>query len=184
MFSLIASLVLLANTVTPSSVQRYRGAIEEFRANRQQALDEIRQNREELREKLSEIRDERKQKIIENLAERIVNVNNKWVEHWNNVLERLSGILAKIEVRLPDTDTSAAEAAIASAQEAVNTQAGKTYDIAITDEETLGENVSEVLREFHGDLREVHALVKTAREEVVKALRNLKASESEEEDEE
>lgn len=167
MFSLFTSVILLTSIVSPRvSPSTVRDA----------AIEKREVMRDEFRQKLTQIRDERKQKIVENLATRIANVNTKWVEHWNNVLARLENILAKIEERSGgEVDTASAEAAIATAQEAVNTQAGKTYEIEITDEETLGENVSKTLGEFHKDLRVVHALVKTAREEVVKALRALKA---------
>ncbi len=184
MFSLIVSLVLVSNVLSasPSAIR------EANEVRRQEKLSQIDSQREEFRERLAQIADERKQKIVENIAERITQVNGKWVSHWNNVLDRLNGILAKIEARDPVISTSAAETAIAAAQVAVDAQEGNTYEIEITDVKTLGGNVSASLKEFHEDLREVRALVKTAREEVVKVLRNLKANkasgDSEDEDEE
>lgn len=159
------------------AIKEREEAMEELRARKQEAAEEREQKREEFRAKLIEIQNERKQKILENIDERIVKVNEKWVEHWSNVLDRLTSIVAKIDERSGgEVDTSAAKTAIANAESAINTQAGMVYEITIEDEETLGENVSEVLEKFHSDLREVHTTIKTAKEEVVKALRSLKST--------
>lgn len=150
---------------------------------KQEIADTIKTRREEFKQKLEGIRDERKQKILENLDTRITNVNAKWTERWNNVLKRLSEILAKIDARSDDSAVdiavNEAEVVIARAQNAVSEQAGKTYDIEISQEETLGENAREALSEFYTDLRGVHAVVSEAREAVGKAVRALKGVEGE-----
>lgn len=168
------------------SVERFKNAREEsqrkreefirsFQARKKEAESKRNQAQGEFRRKLAEISDERKQKIVENVDTRIVQVNSKWVEHWNNVLTRLSQIVAKIDERSDGSvDTVSAKNAIATAQNAVAAQAAKTYEIKIEGDETVGENTRATLKIFHEDLRKVHAQVKTAREEVVKALRELK----------
>lgn len=193
MFSALVSLVLLANTVSSTpprnttandSVSRFRNAQEVRVENRREAVDEFRSNRAEFREKVAQVRDERKREILTNLDERIESVNTKWVEHWNEVLSRLSSIVSKIEARDETIDTSGADAAIARAQNAVNEQAVKVYEIEIDGEETLGQNARAALQEFHQDLREVQAFIKEARGEVVELLRILKANTGEESNEE
>lgn len=168
------------------SIERFKSAREEsqrkkeealrnFQARKRDAENKRNQTRDDFRRKLSQISDERKQKIVENIDTRIAQINLKWVEHWNNVLTRLAQIVAKIDERSDGSvNTTSAKNAIATAQNAVTSQAAKTYEIKIEGEETVGENTRSTLKAFHKDLREVHAQVKTAREEVVKALRALK----------
>jgi len=176
MFPIIAGVMLLVASADTPKVTRSPGT--KASEVRKVVIDKVETKRQEFRDKLAEIRDGRKQKILENLDTRIVSVNTKWVNNWNNVLTRLSGILAKIELRSDDAGVQAqvdeAKVAIELAQNAVNEQAGKTYVFEIGEEETLGDNASETLSVFHADLRKVHALVKEARSETVDALRLLK----------
>lgn len=163
---------------------------EEIQTRIQQAASASAQRREEFQNHLQEIRDERKQSIVENIDTRLSSVNEKWVTHWNNVLSRLSEILVKLQTRLDeyagDADTTALSSAITQAQTSINTaqaavtaQAGKTYTIDITDETTLGDDVSSTISDFHSDIQEVLDTVKAAREDVhnvfveVRKLTNL-----------
>jgi len=165
-------------------------AFEEAKQRRQEASEEAKTRREEAREefklRLKEIKDERKAKIVENLDERLANRNEKWIRHFNRVLTRLSQIIAKIKIRAEElagegTDVSEvnaqvaeAEAAIEVAQEAVNAQALKVYTIEITDEDSLGDAVSEVIGEFKDDIKAVWEKVREARRQVVEAFVALK----------
>lgn len=209
LFVFIVSLNLLAPTfvhANDSEVQereeetvreRLREEREEALEKRQEELEKIRERREEAVEtrerkqdefqlKLQTIKDERKQKIVENLAERIVSMNNRWADHWGNVLGRLSDILIKISLRTDTLATSGkevggvqiaitkAQEAISVAQKAVSDQAVMSYDIEISTEDTLGEVVSGSLGDFHDDLKETQELVKAARDAVKEALDSLR----------
>jgi hypothetical protein len=173
-------------------------AYEEAKERRQEALENAKRLREEAREKfrlsLEEIKDERKHKIVENLDEHLAERNEKWVNHFNRVLSRLSQIIAKIKVKAGElagqgidvsavnTQVSEAETAIAAAQEAVDAQALKTYSFEITDEDSLGEAVSETIGEFKDDIKAVWEKVRTARHEVVEAFVALKKAAGEEDE--
>ena len=162
-------------------------ALQRIREERKKSLEAAKTEREQFKERLQELRDEKKREVVERIDQNIGKHNEKWVEHWNKVLSRLSEILAKVKTR---TDKAAAEgqdvtavnaaiaaadAAIAAAQSAVDAQAGKTYVIEITDEENLGENVSVIVRQFKSDTKAVHEKIQTARKAVHDAFKALKA---------
>lgn len=152
------------------------------------AKERVIQNRVRLQNQLQLIQDENKRRVVANIAERIENRNEYWVMHWNNVLERLSSILAKIEDRadraqqagLETADLTqtirSAQTAIADAQTAVNNQASKVYSINITDETTLREDVQEVIDQYKADLETVQSAIRAARaavQDCFEALRLL-----------
>lgn len=169
-----------------ASTARRKAVLEEYQARRREATQEAKTQREEFRTRLSEIRDLRKRKILENLNEKLTQVHERWLEHWSRILDRLSRILAKIETRkdkLADNGCevsgvtsaiSAAEAAIAGAQEVLNEQAGKTYVIEISEEQGLGEDVRALIAQFKEDMKATLAAVKGAREAVHDAFAALK----------
>jgi hypothetical protein len=83
-----------------------------------------------------------------------------------------------------NTQISEADAAIAAAQEAVNAQATKAYTIEITDEDSLGEAVSQTIGEFKDDIKEVWQKVRDARHEVVEAFVALRRAAGEPDEDE
>lgn len=165
-------------------------ALKEAREARKEALEEAKRRRgearKEFKQRLEEIKDERKANIVENLDERLAERNEKWVNHFNRVLTRLNQIIAKIKARAEElagqgtdvgevnTQIAEAEAAIAAAQEAVNVQATQVYTIDITDEEGLGDDVSQTIGEFKDDIKAVWKKVREARKQVVEAFVALK----------
>ncbi|OGM04010.1 hypothetical protein A3E15_01330 [Candidatus Woesebacteria bacterium RIFCSPHIGHO2_12_FULL_42_9] len=175
-----------------------RVALEAAKKAREEALDEAKARREEFKEQLEELRDERKAKVVENIDERLAAINEKWINHFNKILGRLSEILTKIQGRADalaedgvdvtevNSAIADAQAAIDAAQAAVDAQAGKVYIIGITGEENLGENVSEVIHELRADIAAVRELVKDARRSVhdaFKALKDAAGEPDEDEDE-
>ncbi|EKD62741.1 MAG: hypothetical protein ACD_52C00076G0006 [uncultured bacterium] len=161
-------------------------ALTEFREKRQEAIGELQENKEEFRLRLQEIKDEQKRKIIENIDLRLTSINDKWINHWNRVLSRLTEILAKIgskasvlsedgkDIASVSSAIASAETAIASAQEAVNGQAGQLYVINLADEKNLGRNVASTINDFHTDIKSVLEKIKDARVAVGDALKALK----------
>ena len=173
-----------ANTIRKTYEIRKAEILEEREATRERIEAKIEeaklkfdQRREDLKEKLEEMKDQRKAKIAENVLDRIENVNEKWVNHWTRVLDRLEEILAKLETRVVDydgdKDTSDLIALIDEAQSEVDTarlkvnqQASKTYVFEVESEESLGEDVSSLVAEFKGDIESVWQSIKVARESV------------------
>lgn len=163
-----------------------RAALEEARARREEAKERFQEAREEFREKLAVIRDAQKQGILEHIADRLEHVKDRWTTHFDNVLTRLSEILAKIGTRADrleeeGRDVSSvrdaitdAEAAIDVAQDAVNTQGENSYIIEISDEDSLREDVQSVRNQLHDDLTSTRDAVKSARQAVHDAFQALK----------
>jgi prefoldin subunit 5 len=195
---IFVSLVMAANTLAPQAnlpkvlgtedeatssavtdrIQKRSEALEAAREKRLQALQRAKDAREQFKQRLETIKDERKQKVVENLDERIASQNQKWVEHWNNVLGRLTELVVKIEKDISSVTTavSQANAAIATAQSAVTIQAGKTYIIDITTEDNLGQAVRTTIAQFHSDVKAVIETIRSARlavQDAFQALRSL-----------
>src|SRR3989344_3133466 len=167
-------------TVRNTARDKVRARVEEAKTNREQALEEFQARREAAKE-------ERKRKIVELLDLRTDKLVERWVEHWNRVLSRLTEILAKIESRADKAEEAChdvsgvrtaiaeAEAAIAEAQNAVDELAGKTFVIEITDEDSLGQNVSDSVHQVREELQAVREKVRAARQAVLDALHALQA---------
>jgi len=152
-----------------------RDRIEVQREERSQTLE---QKREQFQERLQLIKDERKKAATEKLNTRLSTVKDKWVDHWNNVLTRLEGVLVKIEERDDANDVTSeiatARTAIAAAQTSINELSAKTYEIEITDEEGLGDDVSSAVATLKDDLTEVGTDMKAAHDAVTTVISALK----------
>ncbi len=181
------------STATPASYRYQRqeevNALRTAKASaRAEYKNEREEKRSEFKENMEKIRDEKKREITENVIERITSVNEKWVSHWQTVLDRLGEIVGKIETRTAEAKSagrtvSSVESAIASAkiaiekaQAAIDAQAAQVYGVTTTDETRLRDDVSGALNEFHSDLRETQKTVAAAREAVHASLRALKAA--------
>ncbi len=152
-----------------------------------EAAREERQNaRAEFRERLAEVRNAQKRERLEHVSQMLDQINEKWAAHFDNVLLRLSEILAKIGTRADKLEEDGqdvasvrdaiadAEAAIDAAQVVVDTQAENIYVIDITDEESLKDDVKSARDELHTDLTVARDEVKTARQAVHDAFQALK----------
>ena len=140
----------------------------------------------EFKANLQKIRDTRKQTIVSNINDRIANRNTLWISHWNAVTKRLSAILDKIQTRSDEAATkgkdistitaaiASARTAIATAQTAINAQSGKTYTIDVTVESNLGTSVKNTISTFHSDVKNIIALLNTARKAVGTVFMSLK----------
>lgn len=131
----------------------------------------LQQEREDFKQKVAQIRDQNRQRLVTNIDERIQTVNKKWTDHWSTALDRLDTILGKIETRLQnyggdtseiDSAITDAKDAIATARDAVDTQAQKDYVLQITDESTLGSGMRTLISQFHDDLKTTRETVSTA----------------------
>lgn len=174
--------------------QERKVASEEARLAREEAKEKAKEIREEFKVRLEALKDEKKKMTVEHIDERLARLNEKWTNHFNKKLTRLAEILAKIQGRTEALGAEGvdvaevnaaiveAEAAINTAQDAVNTQAGKTYIIEITDEENLGENVSQAIHALKADIKVVREEVRTAKQAVHDAFKALKEAAGEPDD--
>jgi hypothetical protein len=150
------------------------------------AREERQEARDEFRERLAEIKDAQKRERLEHVGQMLDQINERWTAHFDNVLLRLSEILAKIGTRADKLEEDGqdvvsvrdaiadAEIAIDAAQVVVNTQAGNSYVIDITDEESLKGDVKSARDELHADLTATRDEVRTARQAVHDAFQALK----------
>ena len=153
---------------------------------REATREERQEAREEFRQRLAEIKNAQKRERLEHVSQMLDQINERWAAHFDNVLLRLSEILAKIGTRADKLEEDGqdvvsvrdgiadAEAAIDAAQDAVNTQAENYYVIDIVDEESLKDDVKSVRDELHTDLTAARDAVKTARQAVHDAFQALK----------
>ncbi len=153
---------------------------------REAAREERQDARDEFRERLAEVRNAQKRERLEHVSQMLDQINEKWAAHFDNVLLRLSEILAKIGTRADKLEEDGqdvasvrdaiadAEAAIDAAQVVVDTQAENIYVIDITDEESLKDDVKSARDELHTDLTVARDEVKTARQAVHDAFQALK----------
>ena len=137
--------------------------------------------RADLQKRLATIRDERKKKLVEKIDAQMDALNERWTDHFSNVTDHLEVIVVKIEERTAQAETRGrdgsgvknavadAKSAIAASRTAVATQAGKTYGIAVSTEDSLRVEVGKARKALHDDLASVRDTVKSAREAVHKA---------------
>lgn len=173
-------------------------AREEFKTRLEAARAEFKTKREaqkdELKTRLAQIRDEKKKQAVDRLDNRFTEINQKLVNHWVDALDRLVGHVKKISKRADELATDGkdvaavrtavqkAEAAIAAARTALETQSKKTYPINVTDENTLKSAVSTAREALNKDLKAVKELIRTAHKAVVDALHALNQARGEKEE--
>lgn len=154
---------------------------------REEAKKAVEARRVELKDKISKLRDEKKKQIATRLDEQLAHLNTQWTDHFNNVLNRLSEILGKVELRADKAETNGgdvsaartaiqnAKAAIETARTAVETQAKKTYIATFSSEKELGAAFKTVREQLHKDLFGLRdGAMKSVRETVQSALQALK----------
>ena len=165
---------------------------------REEAKKAAETRRAELKDKIGKLRDEKKKQAATRLNEQLARLNAQWTDHFNNVLNRLSEILSKVELRADKAqangkDVSAvrtaiqnAKNAIATARAAVETQAKKIYmpcilgvstfsNCTFASEKELGPAFKAARERLRKDLFELRdGAMKSAREAVQNAHQTLK----------
>jgi hypothetical protein len=153
-------------------------------AERQNFIQQRQEIRTQFLEKLNVIRDERKKVIVEKLENRMNEINKKRTDEMLKHLEVMTGILDRIEQKGNPTSPSAtlgagnieltnavaaARTAIATAKNAVEAQAGKTYTPAVVDEVTLRGVVGQSLNQLQAELKAVREKVILAKKALMDA---------------
>ena len=173
-----------ANRVTPTITPVKPAALKE----------RIEAKRYELKERLITIKDERKRQVVEKIDKALDALNERMMDHFDNVLDRLDKILIKIRERADRAEESGydvstvgsaietARQAIADARAAIEVQVGKTHTIPVTAEESLRTNVGKARQALHEELSLVFKKIKLAKEavhDVAKALADLRGNNGE-----
>lgn len=158
----------------------------ELKEKRAAAKEEFAQRRADFKEKVSEIKDKRKQSLVTRIDSKLASVNKNMTDQLVKSIDRMSAVLEKIEaraagIREEGVDTSTfdltiekANNAVANAQTSVSSQAGKEYVAEIEDEDSLKSTVGDAFSSLRADLKATHEVVKTAKEAVIAAAKELK----------
>lgn len=154
---------------------------------REEAKKVVETRRAELKDKISKLRDGKKKQIATRLDEQLARLNAQWIDNFNNVLNRLSEVLGKVELRsskaeMAGKDVTAVKTAIQNAKTAIETartavefQAKKTYTATFGSESELGAAFKAIKEQLHSDLTSLRdGAMKGAREAVQNALQALK----------
>lgn len=154
---------------------------------RKEAKKAAETRRAELKDKIGKLRDEKKKQIAMRLNEQLAHINTQWTDHFNKVLNRLSEILSKVELRTSKAESNGknvasvkaaiqnAKTAIETARTAVETQAKKTYIADFSSEQELRAAFKAVKEQLRKDLFGLRdGAMKSAREAVQNALQSLK----------
>lgn len=162
-------------------------AKKQIEAVREEAKKAAETRRAELKDKISKLRDEKKKQIATRLDQQMARLNARWTDHFNNILNRLSEILSKVELRTSKAETSGkdvaavktaiqnAKTAIVTARAAVEAQAKKTYTATFSSEKELGAAFKAVKEQLKTDLFGLRdGAMKSAREAVQDAHQALK----------
>jgi|GEM_PF-3257423 len=157
----------------------------EIKAKREEAKAAVAAKREEFRTKLKAIKDKRKASIVERVDTRLSERNDRITDRLLGHLERISGIIDKMEDKIanvPEGDTTDVDAAIASArdavaaaEDAVSAQSGHTYVIELGAEDELRTVVQATVDEFRTDMKTAITAVKDARDATQDAAKALAA---------
>jgi DNA repair exonuclease SbcCD ATPase subunit len=137
------------------------------------------------KEKLETISDDKKKQIVERVNNRLNTVNENRITAWTQMLEKFSNILDRIQIKTNElkatgadvstveSQITEAEAALATAQSALDAQAAKDYTITLSDESALRTDVVTMKDTLKTDLKTVHAALKSAHQAIREAAEAL-----------
>jgi hypothetical protein len=158
--------------------EKNQAAREIMFSQREEVRIKISERQEELRTRLQAVRDENKQRIILRIYEQLNQLNQRITSHFQNVLDQIESVLARIEERAGQAaerglDTGSVEAAIISAQETIDAaktevaaQAAKIYEFEPSAEESLRPDITALKNDLRADLEHTRGYVLAARESV------------------
>ncbi len=158
--------------------ETYQNRIQDFRKEVEQKRVEyksrVEENKAELQQKLQQIQSEQKRRVVERIDVQISELNERMLNHFLDVLERIEAILTRISTRADKAeafglDVSAARTALNQAYDAIETarnivtaQFDQVYAFEILSEDSLKMDVGVARQGLHEDLRQVRDFVKTA----------------------
>ncbi|QQS38713.1 hypothetical protein IPM62_05000 [Candidatus Woesebacteria bacterium] len=160
-----------------------------LQAAREAVKESNKTKREEFKNKLQEIKVERKKLTLEIIADKLDKINDRWVNHWTLVLDRLDQLASKMSSRADRLEeegkdvnavrvaVSDAHSKILAARKAIETQAANEYVIELSDEAEIKTNVQIVTDKLRQDLEKVKMAVVEAREACRIAIDALKVIE-------
>lgn len=203
----VLPVVGLADNATTSATTTQRELKTQIRELKQEYSERLKQTREEFQNKIQAIKEELKTKLedaknklqvklekikdrkkadsVQKINDQLQKLNERWTDHFTDVLGHLSDVLMKISTRTDKLSASGinvvsvvnamntASSTIASARTAVATQAAKVYTITITTDKNLKTDVGKSRQALHSDLVKLRDVVFGARNAVHNAVQEL-----------
>lgn len=154
--------------------------------NREAKIEEIKAKREEVKAHIEGIKDAAKKRIAERIQQRLTKINDDRTAHFAKLLDKLSQILDKIAARTSiakennkdvvsiESAITSAQTSISNAQTSVETQAGKTYMLEVSNEEQARGEVQNVKEQLRIDLNLTRDVVKAAHDAVKNVFQAIK----------
>jgi hypothetical protein len=155
--------------------EEFKDRVEENRADLKSRITEKREN---LKDRLEQFKDQRKARLVERIDQQIDQLNERLTNHLSDILDKFDGLLTRIENFANDhginsdqvaETISDAHTAVERARNLIAEQAGKTYALTITDEETVKEEVGEIHQLFRTDMKIAFDAVKAAQQAIREA---------------
>jgi len=162
--------------------QETRGNIERIREENKSLIE---QKRLTLKEQLGVLQDQRKAPIVERIYDNLNRLNDQIVTQLLAKIDQIEEVLERVKSRTDRAqeaglDVNGVREAIAIAEEAIKktritaeTQAGKIYEIVISDEANLRTDVKPERDQLRSDLEALRQQVVLAREAVREAITAL-----------
>ncbi len=158
--------------------------------------EQVKQKKEEMKatlqtergvfkQKLANIQDAKKQAVVERIDAHIDRINDSMVDRWVDGLEQLTEFVERSSseaavLKASGANTAALDLAITNARSAITTaetqvsaQAEKNYVISVTTDGALKGSVGQTVSSFRQDLRNTHQVVFTAKQAVIRVVREL-----------
>ncbi|MBI2008301.1 hypothetical protein HYS82_01460 [Candidatus Amesbacteria bacterium] len=145
-----------------------------IQAERIELKTTILQARQEFKTRVSQLRDARKKALVERINTRRCEVIQNRTAAMTRHLQTMTDILARVEQKAKEVDTSSAKTAIASARSAVDTLAATDCLLNITGRENqLRSEVAQSLQDLRAQFKSVHDQVQAARLATAQAVQSL-----------
>ncbi len=171
-----------AKNLIESKKEEFKNKVE---AKREEVKSKVEVKKIELKERLTKIKDERKKQIVERVYSQINELNNRRLDHYSAVLEKLEKVLDRISSRTAKAEANGrdisavkiviteATNSIAAARAAIQNQAGKVYTPVISIESALKTDIGVIRQALRSDLANIQETVKTSQEAIRKAANAL-----------
>lgn len=182
-----------ATTTRKEIKQEYSGRLkqmrEEFqnkiRAVKEELKTKLEEAKNKLQVKLQKVKDRKKADSVVKINDQLQKLNERWTDHFSDVLDKLSDILIKIGGRTDKLSANGVDVAsvknlmdtasttISSARAAIAVQAAKVYTLNVTTEANLKTDVGKTRQALHSDLVKLRDVVFSARDAVHNAAQEL-----------
>ncbi|OGH33882.1 MAG: hypothetical protein A3J69_01150 [Candidatus Levybacteria bacterium RIFCSPHIGHO2_02_FULL_42_12] len=176
---------LSPNQVKNAITKRRDERVSSLQEKRQEATENFKEKRLEFKNRLDAIQDAQKKQVAQRIDQKMGQLNATHTARMNNILESFDQLLGRfiekaqnlqkegVDALRVDEAISQAQHAIATAQFAVEAQAGKDYVIVIEGDETLKGDFKTKIAQLRQDLTVAKNLIIEAKKAIALVAREL-----------